>query len=548
MELGFAMDLMDAPVFCLTSDADWASDDALHDFITVVSDFKVRPTIFATNASSVLDKFAASGDIEVGIHPNFLPASSHGDNDQAVIDHMCRLFPNAQTFRAHCFADSSHIAREFYRRGFRYDSNLCLYMQPRLVPFRHCSGLTRFPVYFEDDVHWTLSLGDWDINRYLDAFLSPGLKILNFHPFMVYTNVPDEEFYLKIKRHIPSVDERSVAEIRYRGNGTRTFMIALLKELRARDVRFATLSELYKAYPVNQFLTPDKTESGRHTVHSDDEYRRYWSMSDAERQAFLRDSYGKRSATDPYATSRDFNMRELEIDAIASQLSDPGPVLDLGCGNGYTLLSLAKRLPNWEMLGIDFSEHLLEGASALQNAMSKELRSQPLFQHADAVEFVKSARAESYRYVITERFLQNLPNTVLQKEVMAHIHRILVPGGRFLMLEGSDDGFESLNDVREKVGLNRIPATSADNVSALRFEDKEIEQYATSEVNFHLANKLGLSLYFIISRVIHPLLVAPSTPTFDAKINKLARLVQQATGYTPGYGSNVLWVLDKGHR
>ena len=44
--------------------------------------------------------------------------------------------------------------------------------------------------------------------------------------------------------------------------------------------------------------------------------KKYWQMSDADKQDFLKTSYQQRNATDKYATSRDFHARELEIQAI----------------------------------------------------------------------------------------------------------------------------------------------------------------------------------------------------------------------------------------
>ena len=57
--------------------------------------------------------------------------------------------------------------------------------------------------------------------------------------------------------------------------------------------------------------------------------------------AAVKERYVKEASTDKYATSQDMNLRELEIKAISKHLSDGLKVLDLGCGNGYTISSLA---------------------------------------------------------------------------------------------------------------------------------------------------------------------------------------------------------------
>ena len=110
------------------------------------------------------------------------------------------------------------------------------------------------------------------------------------------------------------------------------------------------------------------------------------------------------------------------------------------------------------------------------------------------------------------------------------------------MTEGSATGFERLNDLREKVGLSCIPATSADNITAIRLIDTECESRC-QELGFRLVRKCGYSLFFVIARVLRPLLVAPESPKFNAKINDLARTIQSHLPFDAGYGGNVLWVL-----
>jgi trans-aconitate 2-methyltransferase len=287
------------------------------------------------------------------------------------------------------------------------------------------------------------------------------------------------------------------------------------------------------------------SDAGRVTVHSEDAYRRYWEMTDDERQAFLRQEYEQRDASDPYATSRDYNARELEIAAIRAQLGAPGHLLDLGCGNGYTLLSLAEAMPGWDLLGVDFSPNLIAGAARLLAARRERLQSVPRFLEADALAYLRDAHDASVDYVLTERFVQNMPSQAVQVDVLRQIHRILRPGGVLLMCEGSDDGFVALNELRAALGLARIPATSPENVSAIRFEDAAIERIATAALGYRLRAKVGFSTFFLITRVLHPLLAAPAAPRFDAPINDLARRIQAHAPMLPGFGSNVLWAFEK---
>jgi ubiquinone/menaquinone biosynthesis C-methylase UbiE len=286
-------------------------------------------------------------------------------------------------------------------------------------------------------------------------------------------------------------------------------------------------------------------QRGRVTVHTDDEYQRYSAMTDEEKQEFLRLEYEERDATDPYATSRDYNARELEIVAIKKALVAPGRVLDLGCGNGYTLLALGTELEGFDLMGIDFSPNLIDGAQRLLEVRRGDLKSVPRFVEGDAIAHLAQTPDGSVDYVITERFIQNMPTHDVQLEVLREIHRVLAPRGRLLMCEGSDTGFAALNDIRSTLGLSVIPSTSAENVSAIRFDDAEIERYATAELGFELVEKNGFSTFFLIARVLHPLLVAPESPRFDAPINEFARRIQEHAPMLPGFGSNNLWVLER---
>ncbi len=536
------MQSISSPLFCVTSDVDWASDYAIRTTVDEFSRFGIKPTVFATHKSDLLDSLVSSRQIEIGVHPNFLPASTHGSTPEEVIGHVCSLYPEAQCYRSHSFFDNTHISFQMRARGFLYDSNLCLHLQPNLVPLRHASGITRFPVFWEDDIHWLNTNGDWDLEKHMPLFLSPGLKIINVHPFFFTLNIPHQQYYADVKAHIPTLTDQAM---RFHGPGVRTFVTHLLEALTGQGHRFHTLSELHQSLPISDFLVSADETAGRVTKHSDEEYKQYWTLSDSAKQAFIKESYEKRNITDPYATARDYNAKELEIKTIKTSLKQPGTLLDLGCGNGYTLLSLAKDLRNWPLIGIDFSESLIRGANQLLDQHKKDIHSFPQFLCGDALLYVRGVENSSVDYVLTERFIQNLPSADVQRSVIREAYRMLRPGGRFLMCEGSEDGFEALNGLRRAVGLESIPATSSDNVSAIRLRDADVEAFAINEVGFNFVHKLGSSIYFIIARVLHPLLVSPQRPRFDAKINDMAATIQAQMPLQPGYGSNTLWVFDK---
>lgn len=231
------------PVFVLTSDTDWASEFAIENLLGFTAERAIRPTVFVTHRSATLRRAQEAGAVDLGIHPNFLPGSSHGSDIDAVIAHSFDLVPGTKLWRSHAFVDGTHVALKLHAAGIRIDSNLCLYMQRGLEPLEHWVGIRRFPVFWEDDVHWHRG-GAWSFAPTRDDFFSPGLKVVNVHPFIFALNVPDDRFYQSVKSNIPSLTADSAAALRWRGPGPVEFLTELTEAVRASGRRWYTLAEL----------------------------------------------------------------------------------------------------------------------------------------------------------------------------------------------------------------------------------------------------------------------------------------------------------------
>ncbi|MDZ4121845.1 MAG: hypothetical protein U1C33_05455, partial [Candidatus Cloacimonadaceae bacterium] len=67
------------PVFCITSDIDWASEAVMDRFFQDVLPMAARPMLFVTHHSRLIADKYKEGLIDRGVHPNFMPGSSHGD-------------------------------------------------------------------------------------------------------------------------------------------------------------------------------------------------------------------------------------------------------------------------------------------------------------------------------------------------------------------------------------------------------------------------------------------------------------------------------------
>lgn len=537
--------IIDQPLFVLTSDIDWASDPCIAELTGFAKSLGIRPTLFATHKSAAVDEMGTSGAAEIGVHPNFLPNSSHGSDVASVIDHVMNLVPGARSFRSHNFLDSTPITTTMKSRGIRFDSNLCLFLQEDIVPLRHSSGLMRLPVFWEDDIHFCWEGTDWNLDAYYRHFLKPGLKVINVHPIHFAMNTPSLDFYRGLSVPPGDVSADDIERLRHRGQGSRTFVTELLTRLRGEGFEFRTIAETCAMFPHLLSIEGDPDE-GRTDRLSDADHQSYWQKGDSEKQAAIQKLYDQRNAADKYATSRDYNQRELEIKAIGDALEGtrPGKLADLGCGNGYTLISVASRIAGWDMTGVDFAPALIGGANQLLEEARDEVKSNLEFRHGDALKFLAETKEGALGAVLTERFILNLPNFDVQKQTIADIYRVLSPGGLFLMCEGSMEGLRGLNRLRSGLGIEEILPSSADNLSSLRFEDKDIEAHAES-LGFELLAKEGFSFFFAVSRALHPAMIKPRKPQFAARINDLAREIQEMLPSEPGIGSNVLWVLKK---
>ena len=236
-------EILDRPVFILTSDVDWASDYCIESFVSFALGRGVRPTLFVTHQSPALAALQAANSIEFGIHPNFMAGSSHGADPATVIASLLSIVPEPVAARSHHYIDSSEIVRGLAASGLRIDSNVCLFLQSGLKPQHHWSGLIRLPCFWEDDVHWDRGFA-WDFAPLRCAFLTPGLKILNVHPFMFALNIPDATAYARHKHLIPTLSAESAGPLRFQGPGPATYLAALIDCVHAEGYSFTSISKL----------------------------------------------------------------------------------------------------------------------------------------------------------------------------------------------------------------------------------------------------------------------------------------------------------------
>jgi len=234
----------DAPCLVISCDVDWASEAIIEDCCEGLTRLGVRPMLFSTHESENVAARETEGTIEVGIHPNFFPGSSQGEDYGEVIDFMLNLHPDARISRSHSYFDNSRVAALLAEKGIRHDSNVCYFLEPDLRARRMWSGAHRFPVFWEDDVNWATGRDfrfDEDDRR---AFSTPGLKIIDIHPTHYAFNTASAEQYGKVASTMTSATARDVERHRFEGPGTRDYVGNLIGFAKDAGIRILSMHEM----------------------------------------------------------------------------------------------------------------------------------------------------------------------------------------------------------------------------------------------------------------------------------------------------------------
>ena len=206
---------------------------------------------------------------------------------------------------------------------------------------------------------------------------------------------------------------------------------------------------------------------------------------------------------DPITRQKEVNLIQnfFRLPAVQEKCKD---VLEIGCGNGYTLGHLGQAFPGYTFMGLDFSEDLLK------IARSRNL-SEISFEQGD----VRKLRFdnESFDVIYTERCIINLLNWEEQQQALNEMHRILRKGGYILFIESFTEGYNNLNKARNELGLDSIPMPHHN----LYFEKELFEPFVSRQFDIVEPAELGaaspneiarnfLSSHYFTARVLHPLL------------------------------------------
>lgn len=241
----------DLPVFCFTSDIDWASEAVMSDYFGIINTLEIKPTLFVTHKSSLIESNYQSGNVERGIHPNFLPNSSHGKSFREVIDTCINFAPEAYGFRSHRafeVTDITHLLKNDF--GYKYVSHQISVFQPSVIPILHESGLINFPVFFEDGTHLYNKL-ELNIQEYLQYFIKPGIKVISFHPMNFIFNSPSLTYMRNIKdtlsrEEYQNISASTIERLSNNNFGIRNTVIDIINFVKQSKYPIMSMNEIYQ--------------------------------------------------------------------------------------------------------------------------------------------------------------------------------------------------------------------------------------------------------------------------------------------------------------
>lgn len=221
----------------LTFDIDWAPDFTINFVTDRLIAQQVRSTWFVTHMSPAIERLRRYPDLfELGIHPNFLPASTHGDTPEMVLRHCMKIVPEAISVRTHQLVQSTPLLEQILTHTpIKADASLFLPYTPHLRPVEHWGNgrmLLRIPCFWADDVEMGRITRSWSLKALLS--IGEGLKVFAFHPIHIYLNSGDRSSYRALKQKVPIISEATPTALDpfvQFGEGTRTVFADLVAHL-----------------------------------------------------------------------------------------------------------------------------------------------------------------------------------------------------------------------------------------------------------------------------------------------------------------------------
>jgi ubiquinone/menaquinone biosynthesis C-methylase UbiE len=242
--------------------------------------------------------------------------------------------------------------------------------------------------------------------------------------------------------------------------------------------------------------------------------------------------WNERASTKKNPGSDDFILKEIEKKYIASHISVNSRVLDIGCGNGETLIELHKNL-GIKGNGVDFSDVMIE--ESRKNAKGiKELS----FSSVSILD-INENELGIFDVVYTQRCLINLGSFEEQAKAINKIYNMIKPSGIFIMVESTNDGLKEINKLRGELGLDLISVPWHNHF----FNIKDVEGIQKDDFIITEFKHIS-STYNFLSRAVYAKLAQQNNEDlkYDSEINTLSLSLPQEIGT---FGPVKGWIWKK---
>ena len=259
----------------------------------------------------------------------------------------------------------------------------------------------------------------------------------------------------------------------------------------------------------------------------------------ADKERLLRERYEAIALSgDDNTTAEDFLLRELEIDFAAQYMRDGDRLLDVGCGLGYALRQYASRFAV-EAVGLDYAENMV----AMARKRTAELASDVdiTFRQGSVTELPFGDG--EFDVVTSHRCLMALLDWEKQKKALQELARVLKPNGMLVLMEGTQEGIDRLNAYRRLFDLGEIDASGSARLLTRKLRESELLEFVRPLFGVERIQRFGM--YYFLTRIVQPLLVAPEAPRYDHPLNRVARDVARIVTDFEGIGHLVGFALRK---
>lgn len=226
---------------------------------------------------------------------------------------------------------------------------------------------------------------------------------------------------------------------------------------------------------------------------------------------------------------------ELEIANLLQHLPQAGRWLDAGCANGYTTFRTLVCNPE-SVLAIDFSREMIGHATEAQ-AMN-DPKAVIAFRHGNILDI--PARRDSLDAAYSVRVLINLPSREVQAKAIREIHRVIKPGGTYILSEAFSGSLQRLNALRAIADLSPLPMPKFN----LYIDEDWLEQIAGGLFDVERVERFS-SPYYVATRFLQELVSETDQPFgFDNAINELAA-GWSVTSRSGDFGIQKAYILRK---